>query len=148
MSYARVSLDSDRHNEANDCSIKAVALLLELSYSEVHTAFTQAGRKPRHGTYNHTLDKALKLLGYRRLLMPPSYLKRIIAQYPAPYNLRYKNCTTYHAQHPLFTHAWQGLPPLLLQTSGHHAAFKDGRVHDWSDNKRLRIIEASQLYPL
>jgi hypothetical protein len=66
-------------------------------------------------------------------------VKEIIAKYPG-FHARRRCLTTYHPR--AFPEVWRHMPPLLLETDGHHAAFKDGHIHDWTANRFFMIRQA------
>lgn len=148
----KMSRESYALGEANDCSVKSLAILTELPYETVRDAFTKAGRSPGDGTFVFETIRAAKLLGFELIKLgpshetrkdpPPDWVKAIIAHYPFKHR-KLTSLTTYHPSR--FHETWGGLPDLLLESKYHHAAFKDGVVHDWSANHACRITNAYQI---
>ena len=67
--------------------------------------------------------------------------KEVVSKYPSPhFNLQ--GATTHHAVR--FAKVWAELPPMMLYTSGyrHVAAFKGGKVHDWTAGRAFRVGSA------
>lgn len=141
--------------ENNDCSVKAVAILTGLPYAKVHAAFAAAGRVARKGTPHAVTDRALAALGFK--LVPfgeqgwtknaagdfvQKWEQEVLSRYPGAHK-NMKGLTSH--QPARFPQAWAGLPNMLIETRGHHLAFKDGAVVDWSVNSARRIIRMSRL---
>jgi len=55
---------TDLFHEANDCTVKALAIAVNTSYEISHEAFHDAGRTPRKGTNDAMYKQAFKNLGY------------------------------------------------------------------------------------
>lgn len=140
------------HAEWNDCSIRALAILIGLPYAQVLDAFAMVGRAPGQGAWAFEVLEAAKTLGYYlqplgpthidRSKFPPPWIQSIIRKYPGRHKTR-STLTTYHPRR--FPDAWKDVPDLLLETAGHHAAYKDGIVHDYSTNHSRRIIQAYRI---
>lgn len=139
--YAALAVEATSVNESNDCVPKAIAILSGLPYATVRAAFAEAGRKDRKGTSNEVRDAALKALGYKPVEVP-GFCRKMIARYPAPHNTL-KSLTSH--QPVRFREAWAGTEDLYLQMPRHCAAFKDGRLHDWSEGRLKRIRAAMRL---
>lgn len=118
-----------------DCAVKAVAIVTGLSYATCHEALTLEGRKAGRRTPDSVLFASIERLGFtvrewsaaERIAMIHSYPKRGIA-----------NITTHHPRR--FAKCWAGKGPLLMRSSGHVSAFRDGVVHDWAVNSSKQVF--------
>lgn len=143
--------EAERHGESNDCAVRAIAILTGLPYYQVLKAFRQAGCQPREGSYPWEIRTAIQSLGFQLCALgkkhnfhkeAPDWVKAIIAQYPIR-SQKLKHLTTYHPKR--FHDVWAKMPPMLLETDGHVAAFKDGVVHDFSSNHSFAIVQVYTL---
>lgn len=143
--FGQLYANACQMNETNDCTVKAIALLCDTSYEAAHAALKAAGRQDRKGAYVHQQTKAIQALGFKLSYLGNRSIHTrargysdIIASYPGVH----KNCKSITTHHPRrFPAAWANQPNMLMITRGHAAAFKDGRVHDWSENKALPVVE-------
>jgi len=120
--------------EYNDCAVKAVALLANVSYEIAHATLKELGRPNRHGTYLSQTLAALVKLGCPSMefFSHRSIIKRYPGQGPG-----LKNITTHHPRrYPMI---WHNAPNMLLKSQHHIAAFVNGEVIDWSVNRALRV---------
>jgi len=120
------------------CAVIALAAITKLPPKQVQEALAAAGRKIGRGTYTWTTQRALALLGYSVEKASRDWIQEMIASYPEPHNML-KNVTTHHPRR--FKSAWSGQPDMLLFTSGHVAAYVDGKVVDYSVKRSLQITE-------
>ena len=65
-----VETESNRFNEANDCSVKAMTIVTGKAYATCHKALEGAGRKHRKGCNGHTIIAALESLGFNVACQP------------------------------------------------------------------------------
>ncbi len=125
--------------ERNDCTVKAIAIATGCTYKQAHKAMADAGRKNGKGAYVSQQRVALAALGFK---MERIDLKsEVVSKYPSPhFNLQ--GATTHHAVR--FAKVWASLPPMMMYTQGfsHVAAFRDGKVHDWTAGRAFRISTA------
>lgn len=122
--------------DKNDCAVKALAVVTGLPYEQVQRALEQAGRSKKDGTFQWQMEQAAGLLGYRMVRLPDSWHKAMIASYPGAHK-GLNSLTTHHPRR--FKSRWKDVEPLLIHTSRHYAAFRDGEVHDWTVNHACRI---------
>lgn len=59
-----VETESNRFNESNDCSVKAMTIVTGKAYATCHKALEAVGRKHRHGCNGHMIIAALESLGF------------------------------------------------------------------------------------
>ena len=139
--------------EKNDCAVVALSIFLEVPYAEAHKVLAENGRKPRKGTKRETTEKAILALrpnakikkyfvkearthslehrdGYRPI-------EEIKGKYPRLYKT--KNFTIKHLE--WFGETWSDIDNALIFVNRHVAAFRNGKVEDWSKGKRKHIQE-------
>ena len=136
VDFANVNNMSALHNEMNDCSVKAFALISGIPYSQVREAFEKGGRKPRQPTYLETEKIALEILGIKKVYFDLEPIMRRMARPDGSV----RRVTTYSPRR--FPKAWEGVPPLVMYVSRHMCCYRDGVVHDWSVNSSLRVYAA------
>ena len=74
-------------NEYRDCTVRALAVVSDLPYSEVHKAWEEVGRKDGHAPKNfenqHKLQKACKILNLEaKQVKRHGTVKNFIIKYP------------------------------------------------------------------
>ena len=127
MNYKTVDLDSDAIGERNDCVVKALALVCQLPYKQVHDMLKSNGRRKGDGTNHITFDatkKTLEGMGYKFTQETPRYV------YPDGHEGKYTMKTI------------GGVYPegnVLLQSTGHQAALIDGEIQDWTQGRMHRV---------
>lgn len=60
MDYQEIEQQAIAHKEKNDCAVKAVALILDLSYADAHLLLKTHGRIDKRGTPESVIKKALE----------------------------------------------------------------------------------------
>lgn len=117
--YKDVHEQSKKHNEHNDCSVRAVALACNVPYSEAHAALHKAGRINRHGARRSQTFAAVRSLGFELVQI------------------------NYHRQARTMTTAHRACSngACLVFVRGHVAAMVDGKVLDWTDGRKHRVQE-------
>jgi hypothetical protein len=104
--------------EANDCTVKAIAIATGEGYDMAHYALECAGRKARKGTSLGRMKEALNLLGYTWHRM-----KR----------------EDFSARTPISLER-EALPGnYIVSFNTHVAAVIDGEILDWCKGRRFRI---------
>ena len=114
-------------NEANDCSVLALAMACRIDYHLSHVALKMAGRKNRQGVFPEHIKKATENLGFTLgpVIRPKQangskYTPRTIAeQFPAGRYLAYSR--------------------------SHVFALVDGEVRDWHKGRRYHIIKVQEI---
>jgi hypothetical protein len=131
--------------ENGDCAIRAMALLTGADYKTVHALAAKHGRKHGCGTTFSAKHKVLADLGFSLIRVPTSERMAIIACYPGAH----KNLQSITTHHPVrFAKVWSNVGDLMFHTQGHVAAFKDGRIHDWSEGRACRVIDLYRVVKL
>ena len=116
----KIKAASKSHNERNDCSVKAVAILCNATYDEAHAALKAAGRKDRKGAGFDQIMKAVRSLG-------------CYVEYDDELNHRGRNMhriTVNRVGAALPKGRW------LVYSNGHVLAVKNGEVLDWTKGRR------------
>lgn len=134
--YTEVRRESHERQEKNDCTVVAVALFTGVSYDVAHGALRNAGRFAHSGAYQSQVKQALLSLGVE---VVDVNLRGIIQAYPGVH-IEMKNVTTHQPRR--FMDVWSGMPNLVMFSKTHCAAYIDGKVHDWSVNNALRVINS------
>jgi hypothetical protein len=132
MSYAFDRMARGQpEGENNDCAVKALALVLNISYANAHHALSLRGRERGQGTLRADTMSALESLGFhvRRRLTAEAFGLEVGTKRPTPLHAR------------LHPEAWAHLPHCLLFMPRHVAAFAGGKVEDWTGDTRAPIEE-------
>ena len=101
--------------EKSDCGVRALAAACEVSYEEAYQALSDAGRKPRHWTYDKQLEKAARALGKRlqkNVSMAGTTVRKLGRELPSA--------------------NW------IVHVRGHYLAVVGGQVIDWSVGRLFR----------
>jgi hypothetical protein len=125
---------SHTFNEVNDCSVKAVAVVLGVDYATAHDICKKAGRVEQKGMACYQIEKALENEGKKLTVVSPA---EFIKQYPGKH-VNLKSVTTHHPDR--FREIWADGKIYLIFTNNHVAAIVDGVNHDWSRGKAHRVI--------
>ena len=109
----------DDAGDSRHCGVVTVAVLAELDYSTSAKLLERHGRKKRQGTTFSIMENALAELGFscveeRGHISKVKTVKRLATVLPC-------------------------LNSYWISTSGHWLAAKKGIIHDWSENRALRI---------
>ena len=124
--YSKTCLQARTFNEENDCSVKAIAIVSGLSYSECHSLYRKHGRKNKKGTPIYITHKVLEDLGCSIDYIKPK------KENGSKYTLR-----TIGKAYPKGDY--------IIITNNHMVALCDGVIEDWASNSCKRVI---RLYPI
>jgi len=131
--YLKLSIDSAKHNEANDCTVRALSLTCDISYDKAHEIFKNLGRKNRHGVLRYITFQAIKRAG--KNFEEIKIEEFILSKYPKSQHFR----KTVTPKHPfLFKKVWQDGNSYMMFVKGHVLAIVNGEVLDWSENRAFR----------
>jgi hypothetical protein len=131
--YQTITQVSDKLGERDDCTVKAVSILTDVPYETVHAMFEKLGRKKGKGTRRSITLSIIKNLGYNlKMVMPYEMIKK----YPGRAK-EHKSVTTHQVLR--YKEAWADGNKYLLCCRSHVAAVVDGEIHDWSQNKKMRV---------
>lgn len=140
--FSALISESNAHNEKDDCSVKAVALITGRPYAEVHAVFAACGRKTRRGTPLTVSLDALEELGVKVRIWTFNEMRAMMDSYPG--------ADTTNPNRSITTHHWRRFPrswaphrhkKFILVTRNHMLAVVDGEVKDWSINRSLHVIQ-------
>ena len=123
--------------EHNDCAVKAVAVCCGVDYAVAHKALKDAGRKDREGTPFMVIRVAVEALGFKARQWTFQDRQAFIGLYPGRAKLL-QSITTHHPVR--YKKVWEEEieHPTMIFTKGHVAAYRDGKVHDWSRGRSLQ----------
>ena len=137
--YKKLEKEAKAMGDNNFCTVLAAAALTGLPYKECYEAFEKAGRVKGKGSNLIEQRKAFKSLGYK---MTKFNLNKIKKKYKG-HHKELKGLTSYH---PIrFHYAWRDVPDLWLNMKAHVAAFKDGKVVDYTKTKKRRLLGAYRI---
>ena len=126
IDYTTVRTASDRHSEANDCAVCAMTIATGMDYHDIHKLYASKGRKPRAGTPQAMTSKvmgSLKRQGY----------KFVDEGMPRQKSGSLYTMKTIAKAFPKGTY--------IVRVRGHMAALVDGKVEDWTDNRRHQVLK-------
>jgi hypothetical protein len=141
--FMDVHLASKLLGENDDCSVKAMSILLDIPYNDAHRVFAEHGRKDRKGTPTAVTRKAYDALGFT---LTSVSLRDILDSYPSPHHLM-KNVTSHQPRR--FPEQWERFSEgrYLLHTRTHALPMRNGIVHCWSTNSALRVTDMWKVEP-
>jgi hypothetical protein len=106
-------------NDSKCCGPIALAVVTGIKPSTAQSKLAKLGRKRHHGTYTYQLLEAVKQCGFT-----VKYLKRLSSECKTVRSLEKRGL---------------GSRTLLVFTSSHVLAVKNGKVCDWTANRLHRI---------
>ena len=104
-------------NEDNDCSVKAVAMAGNVSYGKARAALARQGREEGEGAQMGMILNALAEVTGKSWSMELG-----------------------HGVKTLASAKKLGSEPACILTDQHISYYADGRVHDWAEGSRKRIV--------
>lgn len=125
--YKAVVEASKAANEANDCTVRAVALATGIDYDKAHAALAEAGRVRRTGCNDGVWLEALKSLGFSGRLQKIEALAPTMKTIAPQLDERVNYIIVQHK---------------------HVAAYADGRVLDWSFNREKHVLAVYAVAPI
>ncbi len=125
MNYSKTVTKSNEYRENNDCSVKAVAITCDVSYTVAHKALAKCGRGLRKGVSVFTIQKAVSLLGY----------DMNVVEHTA------KTISTVSRDRAV----QDGYYMVLVR--GHVASVVNGKVEDWTEGRRHKIAWVYKITP-
>jgi hypothetical protein len=137
--YVQLDQQARAIRESNDCSVKALAALLDLSYADSHTLAGWFGRHYRDGMCLWRMLDAINQWGY--------HTKRVYDRFDLAaggwngWSERIKTPISL-VQHGPRSGRY------LIVTNRHVAAYIDGQIIDWIDGRCHRIIYVYKVEPL
>ena len=126
--------------EKDDCGVKALAIVCNISYKKALDVLTKIGRQPKSGTAFFDMLEAIKELGFKSEQMEEQYF---ISDYPKPHAGILKNITTNHPDR--FPATWVDGATYLLMCNNHILAVVDGVTHDWTRGRKKHAHSIYQI---
>ena len=121
---------TSKHNEHNDCTVKALAIATNSPYIKAHAVLASLGRVNRRGVNSllwdcGTAETALKNLGFTaKTITVPAKTIASLSNYLDP-SKRY-----------------------ICTVRGHALAYANGKVEDWSEGSKRRILKIQEVTPI
>jgi len=119
--YKTLQEESARYGETNDCTVIATAMVLGLTYNEAHVTLYKLGRTARHGFHMERLELSQQ---YKH-----RFSKRTKLSKPEGGQYSVKSAPDLF---PVGKH--------LIYTKNHVLAVIHGKVYDWTEDRKHRII--------
>jgi hypothetical protein len=142
LDYRTLTLNSEKAQyENNDCTVKAVALVCQVSYEVAHAELARLGRRPGKGCNASVWLLAIRNLGFELRCVHPH---EIISRFPSSHQ-KLKGLTSHHPRR--FPKHWDNSKVYVARSSGHAFAIIKGETQDWSINKVLRIRSIWEVSP-
>lgn len=123
--YQGLRNEANSFGENNDCGVKALAVATGRSYADCHSTLKNYGRKNGKGTYVSQMINAARDLGFNLIKIDCHHrgLRSLSRDLPEKGNF-------------------------VVWVTGHFAGVSDGKIHDWSDGRCLRIKQVFQAIPI
>lgn len=120
--YQELVGESSKLGEKNDCGVKALSVITGNSYTECHKLLAQLGRKKGRETLLSSMFKALQQMGFKAIPVECPYggIRSLGRNLPSKGSF-------------------------LIFATNHFAGVRDGKIHDWSEGRCLRIKKFYQI---
>ena len=118
--------------EQADCTVIALAVMADISYSKAHQCMEAAGRTHGKPAWVSQMKRCLSSLGFTATKV---HTFEMINQYPKAHQVL-RTITTHHPDR--FPKAWKD-GTYLLVCKGHVAAVKDGVLVDWTRGRKFTV---------
>lgn len=138
MEYKVLRDTGTKLGETNDCTVIAIAAVAGISYETSHRLLAKVGRKPRKGTTIFAVKKALSSAG---LSFKEVYNKKNPSLKEYPWMARIKTMKDAGTLIDFFAKDKR----FLIFTSSHVAAAKDGKVLDYTKERRHRPLSIYEI---
>ncbi len=135
--YLELNSNTVLAGEANDCSVKTIAVVCNISYEEAHEACKLQGRKAGGAMVTGSILDAIQMLGFKTTSIKKT---AFIDNYPGCHS-NLKHVTTYHPKR--FSEVWADGKVYVMFVKGHVLAIENGIMHDWSAS---RVLRAKSIY--
>lgn len=148
--FRKMEARSNLWRERNDCTVKALAIATGKTYEQAHGAMALRGRNFRKGATMSVVFLALSDLGFTKKEVfnrnladaERDYISAADKEKAAKYRRsRWAKGKTIKAIKP-------HLPKrgaFLIETRTHLLCVRAGEVHDWTSDRRHRIIKVHQI---
>jgi hypothetical protein len=120
--YQELVGESSKLGEKNDCGVKSLSVITGVDYLECHKVLEGLGRKKGGSTKLSSMFLALNKFGFKAI------------EVKSPYGG--------------MRSLGRNLPPkgsFLIFATNHFAGARDGKIHDWSEGRCLRVKRFYQI---
>lgn len=131
--FRQMKCRSSEHTEKNDCTVIACSLVSGIPYAKMHELLEAAGRKRGHGLHTANYIRVVREQGFNAEKIDPRYF---ISKYPGK-NVERTHVTSKHMG--IFPEVFRDGHSYIFVARGHCWAVIDGKSHDWSVNRSLRV---------
>ena len=90
--FNAIDAETAAFNENNDCAVKAVALVCDVTYADAHAKLKELGREDGEPTTREATEAALNAFGFKLIEVDPA---AYIADYPGVHK-GLRNVTSHH----------------------------------------------------
>lgn len=141
--FEKMCQSSKRWRESNDCTVKALAIAMQKSYEFAHGQLALRGRNYRKGTQMYHVFATLKDNNFTTKTIYQKY----IAEYGEGDMGKKMRKSIWHKAKTIRN--LDGVLPkrgvFLVETSSHVLCVRGGEVHDWTKERRHRIVKVSKI---
>ena len=146
--FRKMERRSDRWRERNDCTVKALAIATGKTYEQAHGALALRGRNFRKGTTMSAMFLAASDLGFTKKEIYCRHFSERDHLFAPDKERAKKMRRTRWAKGKTIKSIKPYLPKrgaFLIQTSTHVLCVRAGEVHDWTSDRRHRIVKVHQI---
>jgi hypothetical protein len=126
ITYTSCIPEAEKASEWNDCAVKAFAVAADFPYKKAHALLKAEGREDRQGTYTYQSLRALDLAGF---------------------DCEEIEFTNYGKTPISFARNCDASKTYLVTIRGHIFTVKGGKVEDWTEGRKHRILRAWLVTP-
>jgi len=131
ITFQEVQRESDNIGEANDCTVKAIAIACQIPYREAHQYLASLGRQKGRGWYWKTHVRGNRLIsGYM------DNLKRLHVEYES---VEVASRTVSQIERELQDGHY------IVQVNGHALALVNGKVEDWTAGRKHHVKQVFRI---
>ena len=146
--FRKMERRSNKWNERNDCTVKALAIATGKTYEQAHGALALRGRNFRKGTTMSTVWKAARDLGFTEKEVFCRHFSERVHHFPEHKDRAAKYRRSRWAKGKTIKSIKPYLPKrgaYLIETSSHILCVRAGEVHDWTSERRHRIVKVHHI---
>ena len=141
--FEKMKKSSNRWRESNDCTVKALAIAMQKSYEFAHGQLALRGRNYRKGTQMYKVFSAL----HDNNFTTKTVYQKYIAEVGKDEQAKKMRKSIWHKAKTI--KSLDGNLPkrgvFLVETSSHVLCVRGGEIHDWTKERRHRIIKVSKI---
>lgn len=141
--FEKVCKSSNRWNESNDCTVKALAIAMQKPYEFAHGQLALRGRNYRKGTQMYKVFATLKDNNFT----VKTVYQKFTAEYGSGEQGKKMRKSIWHKAKTI--RSLDGNLPqrgvFLVETSSHVLCVRGGEIHDWTKERRHRIVKVSKI---